>query len=65
MVLVTAVLIGLRKRWPGGLAAWAFSVLMLAPTSAVVRQGVDLSPDRYTYLSGMGFAVLPWAAPSA
>ena len=31
---------------------------MLAPTSAVVRQGVDLSPDRYTYLSGMGFAIL-------
>jgi protein O-mannosyl-transferase len=58
VILVTAVLIGLRARWPGGLAAWTFSVLMLAPTSAVVRQGVDLSPDRYTYLSGMGFAVL-------
>lgn len=58
MALVTAVLIGLRARWPAGLAAWAFSVLMLAPTSAAVRQGADLSPDRYTYLSGMGFAVL-------
>jgi hypothetical protein len=58
VVLVTAVLIRLRERWPGGLAAWTFSVLMLAPTSGVVRQGVDLSPDRYTYLSGMGFAVL-------
>jgi tetratricopeptide (TPR) repeat protein len=58
VVLVTAVLIGLRTQWPGGLAAWMFSVLMLAPTSAVVRQGVDLAPDRYSYLSGMGFAVL-------
>ena len=58
VVLVTVVLIRLRERWPGGLAAWTFSVLMLAPTSGVVRQGVDLSPDRYTYLSGMGFAVL-------
>jgi len=58
VVLVTAVLIGLRGRWPGGLAAWLFSVLMLAPTSAVVRQGADLAPDRYTYLSGMGLAVL-------
>ncbi len=58
VVLVTAVLIGLRARWPGGLAAWTFSVLMLAPTSAVLRRGADLSPDRYTYLSGMGFAVL-------
>ncbi len=58
VVLVTAVLIGLRGRWPGGLAAWTFSALMLAPTSAVVRQGADLAPDRYSYLSGMGFAVL-------
>jgi len=58
VVLVTTVLIGLRARWPGGLAAWTFSVLMLAPTSAVVRQGADLAPDRYSYLSGMGFAVL-------
>ena len=58
VVLVTAVLVGLRARWPGGLAAWTFSVLMLAPTSAVVRQGADLSPDRYTYLSGMGFSLL-------
>jgi hypothetical protein len=58
VVLVTAVLIALRARWPAGLAAWTYSVLMLAPTSAVVRQGADLAPDRYTYLSGMGFAVL-------
>ena len=58
VVLVTVVLVRLRQRWPGGLAGWTFSVLMLAPTSGVVRQGVDLSPDRYTYLSGMGFAVL-------
>ncbi len=59
VVLVTAALVGLRARWPGGLAAWTFSVLMLAPTSAAVRQGADLAPDRYTYLSGMGFAAGP------
>ena len=58
VVLVTGVLVALRARWPGGLAAWTFSVLMLAPTSGVVRQGADLAPDRYTYLSGLGFAVL-------
>jgi hypothetical protein len=58
VVLVTATLTGLRRRWPGGLAAWTFSILMLAPTSAVVRHGADLAPDRYTYLSGMGFAVV-------
>lgn len=58
VVVITAVVIGLRRRWPGGLAAWTFSVLMLAPTSAMMRQGADLAPDRYGYLSGMGFAVL-------
>ena len=31
---------------------------MLAPTSAAVRQGVDLAPDRYTYLAGLGYALL-------
>ena len=61
-VLVTAGLIAARKRWPAGLAAWAYSALMLAPTSAIVRQGVDLAPDRYTYLSGLGFALLAGGA---
>jgi tetratricopeptide (TPR) repeat protein len=56
--VVTAGLIGLRRRWPGGLVAWTFSVLMLAPTSAALRQGADLAPDRYSYLSGLGFAVV-------
>ncbi len=57
-VLVTALLIVLRHRWPAALAAWTFSMLMLAPTSAAVRRGVDLAPDRYTYLAGTGFALL-------
>ena len=57
-VLVTALLIVLRNRWPAGLAAWTFSALMLAPMSGAVRRGVDLAPDRYSYLAGMGFALL-------
>lgn len=61
-VLITAVLILARRRWPGGLAAWTFSALMLAPTSMAVRMGADLAPDRYTYLSGLGFATLAGSA---
>ena len=57
-IIVTAVLIVLRLRWPAGLAAWTFSVLMLAPLSAAVRKTFDLAPDRYSYLAGLGFAVL-------
>jgi hypothetical protein len=55
---VTVALIVARRRWPAGLAAWAFSALMLAPTSVALRLGIDLAPDRYSYLSGLGFAML-------
>src|SRR5260370_13937031 len=61
-VLVWAVLILLRRRWPAGLAVWMFSVIMLAPTSLALRLGADLAPDRYSYLSGLGFALLVGAA---
>ena len=62
VILVTAGLIVFRRQWPAGLAAWTFSALMLAPTSTVVRQGVDLAPDRYSYLAGLGFALLAGGA---
>ena len=58
ITLVTAALIGLRRRWPAGLAVWAFTALMLVPTSTAVRMTADLAPDRYTYLSGLGLALL-------
>jgi len=61
-ILITATLIALRRRWPAGLTVWVFSALMLAPASAAVRLGVDLAPDRYSYLSGLGFAMLAGGA---
>lgn len=61
-VLLTGLLITLRRVWPAGLAAWISSALMLAPVSAAVRQGADLAPDRYSYLAGLGFAVVAGGA---
>jgi tetratricopeptide (TPR) repeat protein len=55
----------LRRRWPGGLAAWTFSALMLAPTSLALRQGADFAPDRYSYLAGLGFAIVVGGAALA
>lgn len=55
---ITIALVALWRVWPGGLVAWIFSALMLLPTSLALRRGVDLAPDRYTYLSGLGYAVL-------
>jgi tetratricopeptide (TPR) repeat protein len=55
---VTAALVLGCRRWPGGLAAWAYSALMVLPVSGVVHAGSQLVNDRYSYLSGIGFAVL-------
>ena len=64
-VVLTGLLIILRRVWPAGLTAWIFSALMLAPTSAAVRLGVDLAPDRYSYIAGLGFAGLVGGAALA
>jgi tetratricopeptide (TPR) repeat protein len=61
-VLGTAALIALRHRWPAGLAAWAYSSLMLLPVSGIVHAGFQLAHDRYSYLSGLGLALLAGGA---
>jgi tetratricopeptide (TPR) repeat protein len=58
VVLVTAALVAFRRRWPGGLAAWTYSALMILPLSGVVHVGLQLVQDRWSYLSGMGFNLL-------
>jgi hypothetical protein len=60
--VITAALIVLRRRWPGGLAAWVYSALLVLPVSGAVHAGYQLAHDRYSYLSGLGFAVLAGAA---
>ncbi len=62
LIIVTAILTALRRRWPGGLAAWVFSALMILPVSGAVHAGYQLAHDRYSYVSGLGFAVLAGGA---
>jgi Flp pilus assembly protein TadD len=62
LALVTVALVLLRRRWPGGLAAWAYSALMVLPISGAVHSGFQLAHDRYSYLSGLGFALLAGGA---
>lgn len=59
---ITAALYLLRRWWPGGLAAWVYSALLVLPVSGAVHAGYQLAHDRYSYLSGLGFAVLAGAA---
>jgi protein O-mannosyl-transferase len=61
LALVTGLLVALRRRWPAGLAAWAYSAVMLLPVVGPVHAGNQLAHDRYSYLSGLGFAVLAGA----
>ena len=61
-VVVTAILAALRRRWPAGLAAWLYSALMVLPVSGIVHAGFQLAHDRYSYLSGLGFAMLAGGA---
>lgn len=67
LTAVTGILVALRRRFPGGLAAWINSAVVVAPVSGVAHSGSQLAADRYSYLAGLGFALIagyavPWVA---
>jgi tetratricopeptide (TPR) repeat protein len=60
---VTAALVWWRARWPAGLAVWiVYAVTLMPVTGLVVHTGPQLTADRYSYLAGMGGAVLAGGA---
>lgn len=61
LAAVTATLVLGRCRWPWALAAWTYSAVMVLPVSGVVHSGTQIVNDRYSYLSGIGFAALAGA----
>ena len=56
--LITVALVLLRRRWPAGLTAWVQSLIVLLPVSGLAHTGYQLAHDRYSYLSGLGLALL-------
>ena len=54
VAIVTVGLILLRRRFPGGLAAWVHSAVVVAPVSGIAHSGSQLVSDRYGYLAGLG-----------
>jgi len=58
LLAVTGVLLALRRRAPGALAAWAHAAAFVAPVSGVVHSGIQMVADRYSYLAQIGFVVL-------
>lgn len=61
---VVAVSLGLfvvGERWPAGLAIWVYYLVVLAPVSGLAQTGVQITADRYSYLSCLGWAILAGA----
>jgi len=62
VLVLSAVLLHLRRPWPGGLVAWACYVVTLLPVLGLISFSTQLAADRYTYLPCMAWAVLGGAA---
>jgi tetratricopeptide (TPR) repeat protein len=63
VVAATALLVALRRRLPGVLAAWAAYLALLVPSAGLVPTGGQyLAADRYSLLPTMALAVLAAAA---
>src|SRR5256886_7707041 len=60
----------LRRRMLGLPAAWLAYVVILLPVLGIFQSGPQIAADRYTYLAGLGWAILagasllsPWRRP--
>src|SRR5437899_6317045 len=61
VLAITAIVLALRRRVPGLLAAWVASVVVLLPVLGIFQSGPQIAADRYTYLAGLGWAILAGA----
>jgi Flp pilus assembly protein TadD len=56
--IIGVTLVALRRRWPAGLATGLYYAFTLGPVIGIVHSGHQLTHDRYSYLPGVGLAVL-------
>ncbi|HTF91205.1 MAG TPA: tetratricopeptide repeat protein [Planctomycetota bacterium] len=61
VIVITAVLAIVRKRFPAGLAAWIMFLIIASPVLGLFQSGAQKAADRYTYLACMPFAALAGA----
>ncbi len=47
-----------RRRWPAGLALWISYIVILLPLLGIAQSGPQITADRYSYLSCLGWAAL-------
>jgi Tfp pilus assembly protein PilF len=65
VVALSVAALALARRWPAGLALWAYYGIVLGPVTGLVHSGFQLAHDRYSYLSCLGWALLVGAAAGA
>src|SRR5438093_1542089 len=62
LVLASTVIALARcRRLPGLPAVWLAYVVVLLPVLGIVQSGPQIAADRYTYLAGLGWAILAGA----
>src|SRR3989454_1105107 len=61
VLAITAIALALRRRVPGRPAAWLAYVVVLVPVLGIFQSGPQIAADRYTYLAGLGWAILAGA----
>src|SRR5205823_5117837 len=61
VLAIMAIVLALRRRVPGLPAAWVAYVLVLLPVLGILQSGPQIAADRYTYLAGLGGAILAGA----
>src|SRR2546426_384236 len=61
VLAITAIVLALRRPVPGLPAAWVAYVVVLLPGLGIVQSGPQIAADRYTYLAGLGWAILAGA----
>src|SRR6266571_1360934 len=61
VVAITAIVLAFRRRVPGLPAAWGAYIVVLLPVLGIFQSGPQIAADRYTYLAGLGWAILAGA----
>src|SRR3989475_864803 len=61
VVAITAIVLAVRRRVPGLPAAWVAYIVVLLPVLGIFQSGPQIAADRYTYLAGLGWAILAGA----
>jgi len=64
LILITAVAVRLRKRYPCAIVGWLWYLGTLVPVIGFVQVGDQSMADRYTYLPMIGlFMAIAWIVP--